>query len=460
MRNIILKINISIIITLIGIWSCSKTVPTDDLVKARTSIEEMQSNKPEGKSKQYLETAIEELKKAHEDLASEDYEKAKEKANLSYNISRLSLIEWYPTKIEEWESTYQQKLKEAINANAEIHAKEDLEHSNLNYKEAKDILNNLEQIKLGEESKTSILENKFGSDKEKSETIKKLDDNLVGYGLAKEKYNSAIKSVTIAYETSISHKEEYFNQLNNLKNLLSKSKEYNADKYYPEKFSELSDKINTTEKNINQNQLKVAYEDLNSLKIDIDNLYDLSISKYAKEKLDMANNTLQKTSQNVEKNKTILGTNSTKIQETLNAAKEAMNNANEDYKNQKYESSIGNSEEVIKLSKIIDELVQDSYTVYKRNLALQEEKKRLEEQQKQELNKEEVKIEPSSEVEENIKLIYEVKKTRPAECLWRIAGKKEIYNNPREWKKIYDANKDLIKDPNMIYPGQKLKIPK
>ncbi|MDR2919537.1 MAG: LysM peptidoglycan-binding domain-containing protein [Tannerella sp.] len=27
------------------------------------------------------------------------------------------------------------------------------------------------------------------------------------------------------------------------------------------------------------------------------------------------------------------------------------------------------------------------------------------------------------------------------------------------WKKIYEANKDIIKDPNIIYPGQKIKIP-
>lgn len=27
------------------------------------------------------------------------------------------------------------------------------------------------------------------------------------------------------------------------------------------------------------------------------------------------------------------------------------------------------------------------------------------------------------------------------------------------WKKIFDANKDIIKDPNLIYPGQKIKIP-
>ena len=27
------------------------------------------------------------------------------------------------------------------------------------------------------------------------------------------------------------------------------------------------------------------------------------------------------------------------------------------------------------------------------------------------------------------------------------------------WKDIFEANKDQIKDPNLIYPGQKLKIP-
>ncbi len=30
----------------------------------------------------------------------------------------------------------------------------------------------------------------------------------------------------------------------------------------------------------------------------------------------------------------------------------------------------------------------------------------------------------------------------------------------RNWKKIYDANRDKIKDPTLIYPGQKLLIPK
>ncbi|HRA22666.1 MAG TPA: LysM peptidoglycan-binding domain-containing protein [Usitatibacteraceae bacterium] len=36
---------------------------------------------------------------------------------------------------------------------------------------------------------------------------------------------------------------------------------------------------------------------------------------------------------------------------------------------------------------------------------------------------------------------------------------KREYGNASEWKRIFEANKDILKDPNKIYPGQKLKIP-
>lgn len=33
------------------------------------------------------------------------------------------------------------------------------------------------------------------------------------------------------------------------------------------------------------------------------------------------------------------------------------------------------------------------------------------------------------------------------------------YGNANEWKRIYEANRDILKDPDKIFPGQKLKIP-
>ena len=33
------------------------------------------------------------------------------------------------------------------------------------------------------------------------------------------------------------------------------------------------------------------------------------------------------------------------------------------------------------------------------------------------------------------------------------------YGNANAWNAIYDANRDILKDPDKIFPGQKLKIP-
>jgi nucleoid-associated protein YgaU len=49
---------------------------------------------------------------------------------------------------------------------------------------------------------------------------------------------------------------------------------------------------------------------------------------------------------------------------------------------------------------------------------------------------------------------------RDRDCLWNISKKKDIYNNAWLWPKIWQGNRDQIKDPDLIYKGQKLKIPK
>ncbi|HKI77614.1 MAG TPA: LysM peptidoglycan-binding domain-containing protein [Ignavibacteriaceae bacterium] len=46
------------------------------------------------------------------------------------------------------------------------------------------------------------------------------------------------------------------------------------------------------------------------------------------------------------------------------------------------------------------------------------------------------------------------------DCLWNIAKKNEFYGNGFAWPNIYKANRDKIKDPDLIYPKQVFKIPK
>lgn len=52
-----------------------------------------------------------------------------------------------------------------------------------------------------------------------------------------------------------------------------------------------------------------------------------------------------------------------------------------------------------------------------------------------------------------------VERTKNTDSLWLIASYDFIYGDGRLWRKIYEANKDKIKDPNIIIKGQILTIP-
>ena len=49
---------------------------------------------------------------------------------------------------------------------------------------------------------------------------------------------------------------------------------------------------------------------------------------------------------------------------------------------------------------------------------------------------------------------------RRGETLPQIAARTEIYNDSSLWPLIYRANRDQIRDPKQLWPGQILKIPR
>jgi nucleoid-associated protein YgaU len=46
---------------------------------------------------------------------------------------------------------------------------------------------------------------------------------------------------------------------------------------------------------------------------------------------------------------------------------------------------------------------------------------------------------------------------KAGDSLSRIA--RAHYGDANQWRRIYEANRDQIKDPDLIHPGQSLKIP-
>jgi len=53
---------------------------------------------------------------------------------------------------------------------------------------------------------------------------------------------------------------------------------------------------------------------------------------------------------------------------------------------------------------------------------------------------------------------YQTYEVKAGDSLSKIA--KKLLGDGNAWNRIFEANKDVLKDPNKIYPGQKLKVPK
>ena len=51
-------------------------------------------------------------------------------------------------------------------------------------------------------------------------------------------------------------------------------------------------------------------------------------------------------------------------------------------------------------------------------------------------------------------LYYTIEK---GDSLWKVADKH--YGNGNDYQKLFEANKEVIKDPDLIYPGQKIRVP-
>ena len=46
------------------------------------------------------------------------------------------------------------------------------------------------------------------------------------------------------------------------------------------------------------------------------------------------------------------------------------------------------------------------------------------------------------------------------ECLWIVAGYEEIYGDPLKWPRLWRGNKDMVEDPDWVLAGWELKVPR
>jgi nucleoid-associated protein YgaU len=62
--------------------------------------------------------------------------------------------------------------------------------------------------------------------------------------------------------------------------------------------------------------------------------------------------------------------------------------------------------------------------------------------------------------ESGLPQVYETYVVKPGETLWSIAARPEVFGDATKWRRLYEANHDILKSPDRIRPGMSLRVPR
>ncbi|MBN2160618.1 MAG: DUF4398 domain-containing protein [Spirochaetes bacterium] len=215
-----------------------------------------------------------------------------------------------------------------------------------------------------------------------------------------------------------------------VKRTLEEAEQYGAKKYAPEKVRLASENLVLAEEAYKEQELKKGFSAVEVAKLNADEALLEALKKTAADRLAEAKKAIAL----AEKSK-FAGQRSNE----LNAAKESLESAKSKLADSKYKDSIADSDEALRLAYLVMGRKPDGTEV----AAAVEETTPVEEQVAEEKDYWEYRV---------------VYRERYKDCLWYIA--KKYYGNGMLWKKIYKYNKDLVRNPNLIYPGWIIKVPK
>lgn len=428
----------------IAVAACGDPVPVKSMSDARYAISKADSVNAEKYSKDNLEQAQAKLIESHTFASDQKMKDAKTSADEAKRLAELAFDESMPLLTADTKAEVDALIKEAETLNAEEFASEELENAKA----------------LSAKGQTSQDEK----------------DYLTAY----QSYEQAKDEARKARDLSEAKIEYMKRDAAEVQQMVRQSERYGAKKNMASQYNAASQEVQKAQQQINARQLKTASATLKSARAKAKNLLDNSQKSWASDRYAQAENELSKAEDSMESlNNKMKDPNFKKLyensetaqaamkntQNTLQAATKAKDSSASYLRSGKYTQSYNQSSESIRLSKIVEDQALQVAGIVEGS------------KQKPEVVTAEVKDASETTTTENATdtTTSEEEKNQESEegwktytvrlipqrrdCLWRIAGYDFIYNNPRQWSRIYKANKGQIKNPDLIYPGQILNIP-
>ncbi|MBN2435348.1 MAG: DUF4398 domain-containing protein [Spirochaetes bacterium] len=231
------------------------------------------------------------------------------------------------------------------------------------------------------------------------------------YSVARTSALASISSAEEARAIALSKKNLIRDSIVEVKTTLGKAKEYGADKDEPAKFSDALTGLKKSADLFKEDKLKESYTELKSSKVLADELYLVSAQKASMRNINLADKQLKAAKKSAA---------AASHKDELAASAEMLSAARSQHSDTLFEESINSSNESLRLSSI----VAGSAPVVDEGPVMD--------------------MAGKHKVEKN-------------DFLRKLA--RRFYRDEKKWRLIYRANKDQIKNPDLIFPNQILDIP-
>ena len=218
---------------------------------------------------------------------------------------------------------------------------------------------------------------------------------------------------------SIARKGILKDAITEVNNILVEAAEYNSDIYAAEEVELALANLETARECYESLELKRGFAALEAARINADKALLLSFIGTSRDGLETARNAIDRA---------IASPRAAELSDGIDAAEELYQSALLAFEDNRFPESIDLSREAYQIAIFVTYGESDHETVVR------------------------------SQDEDGNYVTYKVVRRVPkTDTLWGIAGR--FYNNPRLWPKIFNSNRDIIKNPDLIFPGQVLRIP-
>jgi nucleoid-associated protein YgaU len=457
----------AIFLAVLALVSCELDVPVREIIDAKQTIDRAREVKAEKYDNKNLESAVEELYKSHKFIKEEKADDAKKSAIKSKNLAMAAIKTSLPLLSKDTIDEAKKIYSEAEEMNAEETADEEFKSAGdeikkaetLNtgkkyweaYLEAKDAIGTataarekalavipelekkLETLKgdrdvLAANKLSSIAEAELkqaGESLENAAAIlqaKKLKEINVAMAKAEEDIRKAREKINAAEELE-TKKATAAERIKALDEELKTLKANRGEELAPEEVKAAGTLLGESNELLSAGKLDEATEKITEAEGEVANAKKKMEVALAKEKIISVTNLYDKTKARDTENK---------YEAELNEANALLVSSRQMFEEKNYNETLMKAEEA--------ELILKTITIeIEKTVASTETGKDI-----------------SGEGQE--KVVYTVRwRKRNTDCLWRISLR--VYKNARLWPYIYRANKSQIKDPDLIFPGQKFIIP-